>query len=348
MRTRDFLASFIVLLLSFPLQAEVILDYTHDSYFATNATARAAVEAAVADVNAVLNFAGTATTDRVTVTAPGGSFVELDFEFEFTNPTTGIGPTITPIAALAANEIRVYAGVRQLDGVARGAGTPGAAVYSGVVVSAGPADLAVAVASANAQAAAVWGRGDGPVVSTLEGAFGGDDFNVGPTVASVSFDSDTNDDGVTDFDNWHFDHTTAVEAGKRDLYSVALTEVLTSIGFGTSISYNDLVQGNDWTGANVIALNGTGSGIIDSNGTRIANNVLSTSIVDGSVQEVALSSDGPELGTRTFLTDLDVAFLQDIGFANASATTAVPEPSSLALMLLAGVVGLRRQRRASK
>ena len=64
---------------------------------------------------------------------------------------------------------------------------------------------------------------------------------------------------------------------------------------------------------------------------------MSTRLSDGLAQE-AVMDPTITVGTRKTLTELDLAFLRDLGF------TTVPEPSRM-LLLFVGAVGLLRIRR---
>lgn len=336
------------------VQAGIVLDYRHaDGTFldenpgsaSYNAAARAAVNAAAADINSVLslNLAAISSTQTVTGTIPGvfDTNANISLGGNYTNPTTGIGTTIS--IPLAANEIRIFVGTQALSGSTLGIGgfSTGGSFGGGGIES----NWVDAVAAANAEGAAVFSRGDGPTMGTLTGTLtlgatpATFDTPVGPTLGNLSFD----DDAST---NWHFDHTTAVAAGTSDLYSVALHEILHSIGVGASQSWDDLVSGQDWLGSEVIALAGTGDDLINAGGDHIEFGVMSTRISDGMMQEVVMDPNITQ-GTRKSLTQLDLAFLRDIGF-DANSVSAVPEPGSfLALSLIGfGSFAFRRRRAA--
>ncbi len=338
----------LLLFLSGISRAGIVVDYSHDSFFATHATAKASLEAAVSDINSVLNLNLSAIVNDVTVGTSGGGSTHLDFNFNYayTNPTTGASVSIAD-TTLPANEIRLFVGMRNLTGSTLGQGGPGGSGFglSGAIGGGSVAD-AIADAEANHQHR----RGDGPTISTFTGSVAGEQYtlSVGSTVSNLWFDSDTNNDGSFDTDtlledNWHFDHTTGVASGKSDFYSVALHEVLHSIGVGTSESWNDLVvSGTDWTGAEVNALTGSGTGIIS--GGHFDFGLMSTRITDGMAQEVVMDPN-ITVGTRKYLTAIDVAALRDIGFVNA-AVTAVPEPSTfLAMGLFATGAWVRRRKK---
>ena len=332
--------------------AGIVFDYSHDTFFASNATAKAALEAAAGDINAVIKTVLTEiTTAQDTITGTNASATAtFDHSVSYTNPTTGGSETFDPVA-LAAGEVKIFTGMRNLLGTTLGLGGPGAVEFSASGSFTSAADFPGAVTDAETQANTIYGRGGGPIISNLSGSFGlGDsyDINYGSTIGNLWFDSDTDNDG--DFDttselaaSWHFDHTTSVAAEKDDFYSVALHEILHAIGFGTADSWDDLVSGTNWTGSQVIALVGSGTGLVDSGGGHVAEEIMSTRISDGVAQEVVMD---PTLtvGTRKELPVLDVAFLRDIGWST------VPEPNSWALMSIAIAVttvyrARQRQRR---
>ena len=207
-------------------------------------------------------------------------------------------------------------------------------VASGSVAANGSFPAAVAAAEANEEHS----RGGGPVINTLSGTIAGANysFEQGLHTGSIVFDDDT---------NWHFDHTTPVEPGTNDFYSVALHELLHAVSFGVSETWDSLVAANavDYLGAEGIAANGgTGEDLLFIGGGHLAEGVMSIRLADGSLQEVVMD---PTLtvGTRKTLTELDVAVLRDLGFTTT--VSAVPEPSSIAILLsVGGLVALKRRR----
>jgi len=316
---------------------DIVIDYSQDGgFFTANPKAMDALDAAVADINDVLILNLGAITNDTTMGSSGGGTADFNFKYNYTNPSSGASETISD-TTLAANEIIIFAGARILGGTTLGQGGPGSfgftAGYSG---PAGSAQAAVDQAMLNDQHR----RGDGPVMGNLSGNFAPTlpdvtySFDVGPTIGNLWFDSDTDnmngaDDTPTLNSNWHFDHTTPVAAGKSDFYSVALHEVLHAIGFGSSDTWLSLVDGGEWLGPNAIAEHGNvdGTGLVDtdSGGAHIENGIMSTTILDGMPQEVAMDPD-ITVGTRKYLTRLDVAFLSDLGYSTTLAS--VPEPSA--------------------
>lgn len=334
--------------------AAIVLDYSNDTFFggatSIRTTARNALEAAVADINAVLDLnLGAITNDTATGSFAGPfgtSTASLDFSYSYTNPTTGAGQVIND-TTLAANEIRIFVGMRPLSGTTLGqGGSGGIGVSAGTSAFPGEAQFAMDDAVANVQHR----RGDGPTITTISGAVGGTTYSaaIGPTIGNLWFDNDVTGGAGIDSDAdldafWHFDHTTDVEFSKFDFYSVALHEVLHSIGFGGSQTWNSLTSGTTWLGTEAINEFGTGMGLIDAGGAHIAMNTMSISLVDGSMQEVAMDPDITN-GTRKHLTLLDVAFLRDLGYTTN--VVAIPEPSSFLLVATAvGVVAMVRRRK---
>ncbi|MGB7342834.1 MAG: PEP-CTERM sorting domain-containing protein [Pirellulaceae bacterium] len=343
--------------------AAIEIDYTHDTFFnggaagSVNARAKAALEAAVADINAVLDLSSfgaiTAAQHQVQGTNATAT-VTFDFDATYSNPSTGAAESIDMIN-LQASEIRIFVGMRVLNDTVSGASdiTLGQGGLGGFSLGIGASsinnsDIPDAVVNASNAANPIYNRGDGPVANNFSGtAFGGAyDVDLGVTHGNLWFDADTNNDNdfdtLTELDaDWHFDHTTAVAAGKNDFYSVALHETLHAIGYGASDSWDALVNGTEWTGAEAIAANGgSGLGLIDGGGAHLATTVTSTRISDG-MSQAPVMSPSITTGTRKTLTELDVAVLRDIGFS----VSAVPEPSSFALLAFVGGVATIRRRR---
>ncbi|TWT79128.1 hypothetical protein CA13_05260 [Planctomycetes bacterium CA13] len=317
-------------------QAEVVIDYSNDGgFFTSNTTAKAALEAAVSDINAVIDFVNIgAITNDVTSGVDGSSFANFDFGYSYTHPSAGTMQTIND-TTLGAGEIKIFVGARNLAPPTLGQGGPGGVGFGASSSSTSAASLQAAVN--NAMSNEQHSRGGGPTMNTASGSLGSASysFDFGPTVGNLWFDSvDT---------SWHFDHTTPVASGTSDFYTVALHETLHAIGFGGSATWNDLTSGTAWLGteANLIN-NGTGIGLIDVGGAHITDGTMSLTIADGTMQEAVMDPSITD-GTRKYLTELDVAFLRDLNYITV---TAVPEPSTFAtfMVLVSGGVCIRRRR----
>jgi hypothetical protein len=330
-----------------PLRAGIFIDTTQDGgFFSANPAALASLQAAANDINAAIDFSNLlAVSNDVTTGTAGTTVLNFDFSYEYSNPTTGAATTINN-TVIPASQINIYAGARNLTGNTLGQGGPGGAGFSvSGVGGSGTLQAAANAAMANDQHR----RGGGPIINQLAGSVGSANyaFNVGVAVGNLWFDNDTDDIGGTDTQatlnsNWHFDHTTAVAPGKSDFYSVALHEILHSIGLGTSDTWDSLVVGNNWLGANGIAAAG-GSGVNLLSPGHLTDGIMSTRLSDGMLQK-AVMVPSITLGSRKMLTTLDVAFLKDLGY-NLKAT-AVPEPGSmLAISMLSLAAAYRARRR---
>lgn len=336
--------------------AGIVVDYSLDQtgLFSSNAAARAAVEAAAADLNTVLDLNLTAIDNPTIVGAAGPngrSTVTLDLQGEATIPdspaTTGTIPLV-----VAQNEFRIYAGGALIEGTTLGkGGSGGIGVGIGISVVT-ESEYAAATRTAEADANTLLNRGEGPVIGTLNSDLGQTPISLafGPTFGQLSFDVDTDNDGVQDSAAaldayWSFDHTADVEAGQNDFYSVALHEMLHTLGIGSSETWASLVSGSDWLGDELAALTAGGFGVINTDDddddahftSDLQGLIYGTAVLQEAVMDPTLT-----VGTRKLLTDLDVAALADIGYS----VVAVPEPTSVALVGIGAAVLLRRRRSA--
>ena len=312
----------------------VVLDYTYDDAgFFANATAKAALEKAALDINTAITPGLGAITQTTVSGTSGSSTVNFQYSYVIQDPETGTNVTLTN-TLLAEDTVRVYVGSRLLAASTLGIGGP-AGTGLGIGARAFENEFAAAMDAAEANANSMYGRGGGPIIGTINGnaTIGSTttaySLNLGNTVGSLAFDSDS---------AWHYDANTAVAANKFDLYSVGLHEMLHVLGIGTSKSWNDNVSGNDWLGLSVRDLVGSG---LDNNlvgSSHIAEGTMSTTLVGGVAQEVAMDPN-ISTGSRKYLTALDVAFLQDIGWQN------IPEPATGMLAMIAACAGFFRRRR---
>lgn len=361
MRAPHFLCLMVILCLTAARHSQalnIVVDYSTDTatnnFFNLRPLAKAAVDAAAADLSALLapthltaiSPSGTPNVNAITGTS-GSTNVAANWDYFYTNPSTGADVTITN-PSLAADSITIFAG---MNGTALGEGGPGDA---GVSLNASGLGSQL-IAATNAMEAAsntYMNRGAGPIMGTLSGSLtigatnASFDLTYGPMIGTIVFNNDINNNGTPDslatLDNfWHYDHTTAVAPGKNDFYSVALHEMIHALGFGASDTWYSLVSGTSWLGANVMALNGgSGANLIDPGADHVASGLMSTSIYTGLAQQ-ALMDPTLFTGMRTDITEMDVAFLKDLGYTIAP----VPEPGSLILALGAATFFLLGRRR---
>jgi hypothetical protein len=319
---------------------DIVLDYTYDTggYFA-NTTAKAALEAAASDLSSVLTNSLGAVSSDVFNGVNGSTTATLDWRLTITHPTTGVATNLGTFN-FAANEYRVYVGARLLSGATLGQGGPaGAGADVGGFGS--ESEWIGAAAAVEAASNAALSRGSGPVIGTLSGGvtFGSTTANFtlpfGLTVGNLWFDTDS---------DWHFDHTTAVAGGKIDFYTVALHELIHTLGVGGSQSWNENRSGSTWLGTEGVAEKGSGTGFLNDAGNHLAPGTISSTFFGNDAQEVVMDPD-LTAGSRKYLTALDLAVLRDLGFETASP---VPEPASAAAFgaLAALAFGVTRRRRA--
>ena len=313
-----------------PTHATIVqMDYSYDAangnFFGSNPTAKAALNAAALDIgNAITGSLGPVTTDVYSGTN-GQTTATFDWRFNLTNPTTGIATTVNTFT-FAANSATIVAGTRSLAASTLGVGGPAGGGFQ-LSGSGFESEWVGAVAAAESASNASMRRGGGPVIGTLSGSstFGATTANYslryGAMLGSLSFNSTS---------TFHYDHTTPVGVGENDFYSVALHEILHAIGFGVSDTWSSLHSGTTWNGSNVITLQGTGANMVSADGGHIADGTMSTRITDGAAQE-AVMDPTLTVGSRKTLTQLDLAFLRDLGFST------VPEPSAILLVLAAAL-----------
>lgn len=329
------------------------LDFLHDDqadrFFESNPKARSAVEKAAQDLgNMLTNSLGQISKDIYSGTN-GSTTARFDWSWSYINPVTGATETITH-PSIDADSVIIYVGTRSMSDKSLGRGGAGGAMVqlsgSGIAT-----EWIGAIDAAEAASNAAMRRGSGPLINTISGTanysgyIGQYDLDYGLSVGNLWFDADTNNDGNRDSDAalsdfWHYDAYTSVAAGKTDLYSVALHELLHTLGAGTSETWNNHTDEGIWDGLETTTLSSR-SDLIDDDGYHPYDSILSTRISDGVEQHPALSL-AIAAGERKEITELDLAFLRDLGFETALPLP-LPEPASGLLLSFGGILLLWRR-----
>lgn len=251
----------------------VSFDYSLDSnnFFPFGSQQRATFEAAVNSVAANLE-------DTLLEIVPHKDNPADTWTATVSNPSTGSTQAFADLI-LGENEIRVYAGARQLGTTQLGEGGFGGANASGTQAF---VDL-------------VLGRGQSGAVGPNASQT---DFAV--TVGAMTFDIDA---------NWYFGLDAAqIQPGQADFFSVAQHEFAHLIGFGTAESFKNLSAGQSFSGAISSAeFDGGGNPPLSADQGHWAEGTTD----DGA--EVALDPS-LLLGSRKTLTKLDYAALADLGW----------------------------------
>lgn len=305
-----------------------------DAFFTP--TARATLQKAADDVGNAVTTSLSALNQSTYTGTQGSTDATVEWNFSYTNPNTGVSaPDITTFNFLA-DEFRVIVGHRDLPGTTLGLGGPGGA---GIELSGGgvPAQWDTAVANMETASNANMPRG-GPFGGTFDGSF---DFAPAPGNYSLRYGFSLGALTFDDMTSWHFDYATLPAFGQNDFYSVAVHELIHSIGFGASDAWDTQVSGTDWFGPAVMNLLGTGTDVLSSGGNHIRSGLEGIPIIDGVYRsdlplQEAIMDPNLTTGTRKYITDLDLAFLQDMGWD----VVAVPEPSTLVLLAFGALIAL--------
>jgi hypothetical protein len=279
----------------------ITFDYTYDTsgFFSGANAGRRDVLAQAAAAY------GSRITDSLAAIAPNGG---NSWQATFANPSDPSATVSLSNLSVAADTIVIYVGAASLG--------------SGVLAQAAPGGFSSNGNSTWLNNVAARGQ---------TGALGSSPTDFGPWGGAISFNS-----GAA----WHFDPspgTIEPFAGQHDFYTAALRGVGQVLGLGTAGSWFADISGSSFAGASVVATQGAAVPL-DAGKAHWTTGTLSTVVGAGTVQE-ALLTPGLATGERRYLTALDLAGLQDVGWA------VVPEAPVLAWVAVLGAAGLWRARR---
>ncbi len=283
----------------------ITFDYTYDTagfFSGANAGRRDLLNAAAAAYTTRLG-------DSLSAIAPAGGNA---WTATFANPSSASPGTLSLTnLSIASDTIVIYVGAVDLGAGALSRSSAGGSTASG----------------SSAWINTVSARGQ-------TGALAGTPTDFGPWGGSITFSSTA---------SWYFDPnpaTTEPFPNQADFYSIASHEIGHVLGLGTAGSWFAHVSGGNFTGANAVAANG-GPVPLSASNDHFAHGTLSTALGSGATQGVMLDSVAT-LGARTALTALDLAALQDVGWA------VVPEVRTLAWAAVLGAAGWLRARRGRR
>ncbi len=304
-------------------------------------TARATLQKAAADVSVAVTTNLSALNQDVYTGTNGSASASVDWGLFYTDPNTGNdAPDFTTFNFLP-NEFRVFVGSRDLPNVGQiGQGSaPGSFTELSLGGDVSQRPNAVNVMTVASDSGMLRG---GPRLGTVSGSVGsggntiGYSLGYGFAIGSLTFD---------DMTNWNFDYNTMPTPSQNDFYSVAVHELLHTIGFGIGAAWNAQVSGANWLGPAVIDLLGTGTGVLDPGQGHVAEGLEGSPIIDGvyrsDIVQEAIMDPTLTTGSRKYITDLDLAFLKDMGWD----VVAVPEPSTIVLIAFGGIAILATARR---
>ncbi|MGJ8723119.1 MAG: PEP-CTERM sorting domain-containing protein [Roseibacillus sp.] len=300
---------------------------TNDFFGAGNPSGLTGGNQARASLNAAANFFSTYLADDFDAITPVGT---NSWDARINNPS-GSGVLSLGNISVAANTVVIYAGGQSLGGDSLGQG--GSGFFS--------------VTGFSSWFDTVFRRGEMGATRTSENptqpweSVAADES--APWGGAITFDSDGMADTLGNY-NWHFDHTASPATGEIDFFSVALHEMAHSLGFGTADSWGAHVVGKvferQFDGEAATAANGGVNPDLETNiepSSHWIEGIESEVFLTDIIQEAGLD---PVIfgGTRSLLTDLDMAGFSDMGW------TVIPEPSLVALLGVGLAFSLRRRR----
>ena len=213
-------------------------------------------------------------SDTLAAIAPSGV---NQWNASFQNPSTGQMTSVANLT-IAANELVVYVGARNLSGNTLGLASTGG-------YSAGGTQAFLDNVKARGQS----------------GALASTPTDYGPWGGSIAFRSNT---------SWHFGASTiGLDSTENDFLSTAIHEICHILGFGTAPSWATYLNGTQFIGNNAKANYDLGG--------NIPTDSIRVHWVEGTTDSGKETLMDPTLsvGTRKSLTRLDLAGLQDIGWS---------------------------------
>lgn len=256
----------------------------------------------------LLNRAAEVLTDRLAddlaAIRPVGKaeWIPSIFHPSIGNPSelSGIPISLPKNLTIAANEIVVYAGARDLPGGNRGVAGPG--TYSFPVASGTSAEIEQILAFRDT----VIARGEA-------GGLANPQTDIGPWGGSLSFDSQT---------DWYFGlDPDGIGKNQSDFLTVATHELAHILGFGIEFvgatsSWDRLTSGGFFTGPKArAAFAGAGN-------VPVSDNHWDASVLTQFNQPTLMAGSIP-IGSRQLMTALDFAALDDIGWELTAATAPI-------------------------
>lgn len=258
-----------------PLRAR--FDYTYDTTGFFNAPERRQILQAAADI-VFSKF-----SDQLAAITPSGTNT---WKARFFAPNTGALVEVNNLN-VAANELVIYVGARDLPGSEVGAGGAGGIASSGTT----------------AWINAVKSRGQSGVLANPRTDFGpwGGSVAVDPTV------------------NWHFGPTTeGLDSNEYDFLSAVSHEMMHVFGFGQIESpWPRLASGGVFSGPNAIAANGGAAVPLDGDNFHWREGLVNAG------QEALMDPSLNNTGLRKLPTPLDIAALADLGWTPIGQTVRV-------------------------
>lgn len=251
---------------------DILFDYTFDTNGFFNQDRKNILDSAA-------SFFETRINDSLNAVG-SGFFGFLANKGTFTNPQTGNSRTDT--ISVPSDTLRVYVGGRDLASPAEGKPS----IAFGQLFPFFPFN------NEN-------NRGESGVDTS-----GTNDSDFAPWGGAISFDTST---------SWYVDTDTSTDESFTgyDMFTVAQQQIGRILGFGEADSWNNQVNGGQFTGTHASTENG-GAVSVTTDGYWAAN--TQSTVAGTNTTQTALMASGIATGERRRVTDLDLAGLQDIGW----------------------------------